>query len=86
MATKIQKWGNSLGVRLPKDVVQKLHLKEGSEVLVREGDRQIVIEQAQIKEKIIRKNMWKEFVVPTKKKRENVSEHIDQILYGASSR
>lgn len=85
MATKIQKWGNSLGVRLPKDVVQKLHLKEGSEVFVREGDRQIIIEQAQIKEKIVGKDMWKEFVVPTKKKTENVSEHIDQILYGASS-
>lgn len=30
MATKIQKWGNSLAVRLPKEMADKLSLKEGS--------------------------------------------------------
>lgn len=36
---KIKKWGNSLGVILPSDIVKKKKLKEGStiEVLVSEG-------------------------------------------------
>jgi len=33
MTTKIQKWGNSLAVRLPKEVARKLTLQEGSEVV-----------------------------------------------------
>ncbi len=34
METNIQKWGNSLGVRLPKSVVEQKSLKEGSRVVV----------------------------------------------------
>lgn len=30
MQVKISKWGNSLGVRVPKDVADKLGLKEGA--------------------------------------------------------
>lgn len=32
MTTKVQKWGNSLAVRLPKEIAQELSLKEGSDV------------------------------------------------------
>ena len=39
METKIQKWGNSLGVRLPKVLAQKKDLREGVLVQVSEmGD------------------------------------------------
>jgi len=31
---KVAKWGNSLAVRLPKEVVEKLGLKEDDEVLL----------------------------------------------------
>ena len=36
MATElvIKKWGNSLGVVLPKELVQKRHLKENDKVMV----------------------------------------------------
>lgn len=34
METTIQKWGNSLGVRLPKKVTESLSLKAGSVVLI----------------------------------------------------
>ena len=34
MATKVQKWGNSLGVRIPALVAQKFGLKNGSTVSV----------------------------------------------------
>jgi len=34
---KVAKWGNSLAVRLPKDVVDKLGLKENDEVRIETG-------------------------------------------------
>ena len=32
MSTTIQKWGNSLGIRVPKAIADQLNLKNGSEV------------------------------------------------------
>jgi len=43
MSTKIQKWGNSLGVRLPKSVVEQSNLTENSEVEVESKDGVIII-------------------------------------------
>lgn len=34
MTTRIQKWGNSLAVRLPKDLAESLALRAGSKVTV----------------------------------------------------
>ncbi|MDC1205383.1 AbrB/MazE/SpoVT family DNA-binding domain-containing protein [Candidatus Pacebacteria bacterium] len=44
MKTKIQKWGNSLGVRLPKNIAEQKSLKEGLRVSVVLKNNQIVIE------------------------------------------
>ncbi|HBA45857.1 hypothetical protein A2W67_02885 [Candidatus Nomurabacteria bacterium RIFCSPLOWO2_02_40_28] len=33
MTTKIQKWGNSLAMRLPKELANSFNLKAGSEVV-----------------------------------------------------
>ncbi len=44
MKTKIQKWGNSLGVRLPKNITEQKDLKEGRGVSVLIKNNQIVIE------------------------------------------
>jgi antitoxin MazE len=46
METKLQKWGNSLAIRLPKQVTNKLALREGSPVTVAEDHGEIVIRQA----------------------------------------
>jgi antitoxin MazE len=43
MKTKIQKWGNSLGVRLPKSIADQKNLKEGVGVSVVIKNDQIVI-------------------------------------------
>jgi antitoxin MazE len=43
METNIQKWGNSLGVRLPKALAEKHALTEGVAVEVREGEKGLVI-------------------------------------------
>jgi len=32
MATAVQKWGNSLGIRIPKAVALQVHLSAGTEV------------------------------------------------------
>ncbi|MFT5037205.1 MAG: antitoxin MazE [Candidatus Azotimanducaceae bacterium] len=44
MKTKIQKWGNSLGVRLPKNITEQKSLREGAGVSVLLKNNQIVIE------------------------------------------
>jgi len=43
MTTKLQKWGNSLGVRLPKEVVKKAKLKDGKTVSIKNMGNSIVI-------------------------------------------
>ncbi len=32
MATTVQKWGNSLGLRIPKGVAEQVNLRDGTEV------------------------------------------------------
>ncbi|MCB9818744.1 AbrB/MazE/SpoVT family DNA-binding domain-containing protein [Candidatus Nomurabacteria bacterium] len=44
MKTKIQKWGNSLGVRLPKSITEQKALRAGLGVSIVIKDNQIVIE------------------------------------------
>ena len=43
MVTKIQKWGNSLAVRLPKSVVTKLSIKQNHRVTVHHDRSRIVV-------------------------------------------
>ncbi len=47
MKTKIQKWGNSLGVRLPKSITEQKSLRAGLGVSVVIKNGQIVIEPAE---------------------------------------
>lgn len=35
MRTKLSKWGNSLAVRLPKDIAEEMHLTEGAQVEIK---------------------------------------------------
>jgi len=44
METNIQKWGNSLGVRLPKSIATNQSLKAGSRVVISETSTGIAIE------------------------------------------
>lgn len=45
METKVQKWGNSLGVRLPKDATRKIGLVDGKRVTVETDGNSIVIKK-----------------------------------------
>jgi antitoxin MazE len=43
MSVMLHRWGNSVGLRLPKPLLEQLGLKEGSEVDVKvEGDRLVI--------------------------------------------
>lgn len=84
MTTTIQKWGNSLAVRIPKETARRLALKEGSGVVVREDRDTIIIRKQEPRSRLVRKNDWKRYLIPISHKKENVSGSIDQILYGVS--
>lgn len=44
MKTRVKKWGNSLGVRLPKSIAEQQSLTEGTGVTVAVKNNVIVIE------------------------------------------
>ena len=68
METKIKKWGNSLAVRIPKDIVQKHLFQEGCSVVVESSKEGIVIKRVlchkpslkEMVKKITKKNLHKE--------------------------
>jgi antitoxin MazE len=41
--TKIQKWGNSLGLRIPKALAEEIAVEEGSSVEIQVKDQSLVI-------------------------------------------
>ena len=43
MQTKVQKWGNSLGVRIPRPLADQVRIGEGSVVDIEEKNGEIVI-------------------------------------------
>ncbi|MBN1700162.1 MAG: AbrB/MazE/SpoVT family DNA-binding domain-containing protein [Spirochaetales bacterium] len=50
MITKIHKWGNSLGIRIPATIVKDLSLKNGSLVDITEEADNIIIRPEKMKE------------------------------------
>lgn len=46
MTAKVQKWGNSQGLRLPKSVLELVDLAVGDDVEIVVGDREIVVKKA----------------------------------------
>lgn len=51
MSTKVQKWGNSLAVRIPDDVVEDMGFIAGKEVTVRKVRNTVVIVPVRAKKK-----------------------------------
>lgn len=46
MVTKVQKWGNSQGVRIPRGVLEEARVAVGDEVEIEIGDGAIIIRPA----------------------------------------
>jgi len=49
MVTKIQKWGNSLGVRIPKTVAHGVRVKDGTAVRLEVEDGRLIVEPVNVK-------------------------------------
>ena len=49
MKATIQKWGNSLGVRIPGFIAKELSLEHGSPVEIMQADNRIIIEPKKTK-------------------------------------
>jgi antitoxin MazE len=53
---KVSKWGNSLAIRLPAELVEKLGVKEGDEIVEQPGfaeEKQVLLTR-----KLTREEMW----------------------------
>ena len=44
MTAKISKWGNSQGLRMPKDIMETLHLQVGDDVNITILDGKVILE------------------------------------------
>jgi len=67
MEATVQKWGNSLGIRIPNLIVRELSLKNGSVVDINENGNEIIIRPvkksrlSELLEKINDENIHQEF-------------------------
>lgn len=50
MTTKVQKWGNSLAVRLPKELADRFSLYQGSSVVISDDNKSIKIKPTKERE------------------------------------
>jgi antitoxin MazE len=70
MSTKIQKWGNSLAVRIPKTYVDALKIEEGTDVKMKIVKNKLIVSKKKRQEiklrellnKVSDKNLHKEVV------------------------
>ena len=86
MMTKIQKWGNSLAVRLPKRMMQELGLHAGSKVVVGEQNNAVVVKALSNQDSVTHKD-WKQYLISTNRTtKRNVSGRVDEIVYGSVDR
>ena len=60
METKIQKWGNSLGIRIPNLLLKSLNIKADDMLVMENIDDKIVITKAK-KSKVSLKDKFKEY-------------------------
>lgn len=60
MEARLQKWGNSDGVRIPKAFLQSLNLKTNDKIIIKQVDDKIVISKCN-KDKISLKELFDEY-------------------------
>jgi len=46
MNGKVSRWGNSLGVRIPKHLAQDLQLQEGDEIEISQEDNKLILKNS----------------------------------------
>ncbi len=63
MEIKLQKWGNSLGIRIPKQIINSLNIKENDYLEIKQIEDKIVISISN-KKKIDLKKLFEEYKGP----------------------
>lgn len=86
MQTKIQKWGNSYAVRLPKQFVVELGLKTGNTIQIQRQVSGFLLKKIPQKGSVTTKD-WKKYLIPMKSKKIiHASDRVDEIVYGIADR
>ena len=65
MEISIAEWGNSLGLRIPKDIALETGLKKGTRVEIKAENGKVVIARAKPKPKLHRKYTIEELMANT---------------------
>ena len=52
MTVKLQKWGNSQGIRIPKEVLKSVNIKENDKIVVMVKDDKIILVKEKKKKNI----------------------------------
>ena len=60
MEIKLQKWGNSFGIRIPKSIITDLDIKENDLLDIREEDKKLIIVKKE-KEKVSLLKLFQEY-------------------------
>lgn len=60
MEAKLQKWGNSLGIRIPRNIIKSLNLKTNDILELHEEDNRIIMSKSKSK-KISLKKRFEEY-------------------------
>lgn len=53
MIVKLQKWGNSQGIRLPKVIIDELDISENDELDIKVEEDKILIEKVNLRKNIV---------------------------------
>ena len=45
METRLQKWGNSVGIRIPSNILKSLNLKTNDKIILEQEENKIIIKK-----------------------------------------
>ena len=66
MEVKVQKWGNSNGIRIPNEIMKELNIKTGDSLTIKHEDNNIIITKKKTLKELFEEykgpNLAKEFV------------------------
>ena len=76
MTATLQKWGNSQGIRIPKQIIKDLNLKENDILSIEKIDNAIVFKKAKV-HKSLKERLEEFYNKPISKIKKIVVEEID---------
>jgi len=85
MTTKLKKWGNSYGIRIPKEIVDKMEIEEDSEIDLQVSAKGLIVKPLKTKKqkntKYSLKKLLKDFESKTKHREFDWGEPVGQEIW-----